>query len=63
VNEVAEVLKVRPGRVRELIKSGKLKAEHHPTSYVWMVSKRSVTSYMKKPMKGCGRRRKVDGQW
>lgn len=63
VNQVADILQVKPHRVRELIKAGKLKARHHPTAYRWMVDATSVRNYVRSPMQGVGRRRKVDGKW
>lgn len=46
VNETSAILNVRPARVRELIRLGKLLAVHHKTSYRWMIKKNDVQKYL-----------------
>ena len=49
VIETATVLKVRPARVRELIRSGKLVGNQSATSFRWTVSSGSLSDYLGRP--------------
>ena len=49
VHQAAALLNVRAARVRELIRLGKLPAEHHPTSYRWTIRPNDLKKYLKVP--------------
>ena len=58
--EAAKRLGVRPGRVRELIKAGRLNATHHPTGYYWVIKPADLNRYIKRGKTPRGASRKVD---
>jgi hypothetical protein len=60
VRDAADVLGVTPARVRELIATGRIKAEHHPTAYHWMIEAAELKRYIAKGRTGHGRPRAVD---
>jgi excisionase family DNA binding protein len=59
-NEAADVLRVTPYRIRELIREGRLKASHHPTAYCWQIPAGELKRYIASGRSPRGKMRKVD---
>lgn len=60
--EAAEVLRVTPYRVRELIRDGRIYAVHHPSAYHWQIPAAELKRYISSDRKPRGIQRRVDAK-